>query len=260
MQKEQRELEKLERDKKDEAENQPKRQLERLSRDMKKSAESLRQKNQKESAENMKNTAQDSQKMQNELKKHENQQKVQSKLGDLKEAIRRAKPRKGNGQGKSEQARSQRIKEWEQRAGGGRGNPQAWRQSPGQGQQGQGPQGQQPGQPGQQGQSGLDHHGGELGGQSWGDEHDSNLTGDPTQAHGKTVDEQLTGVQGKGESRRQTVLTAAKKGFATTQYKNVYTSYQKIVEEVMNAEKVPQGYKYYVKRYFQRIKPHSMDD
>ena len=35
--------------------------------------------------------------------------------------------------------------------------------------------------------------------------------------------------------------------------------YKKVVEEVMNQEKVPQGYKYYVKRYFQRIKPHSMD-
>jgi hypothetical protein len=31
------------------------------------------------------------------------------------------------------------------------------------------------------------------------------------------------------------------------------------VEEVIRAEKVPSGYKYYVKRYFQKIKPHSMD-
>ena len=32
-----------------------------------------------------------------------------------------------------------------------------------------------------------------------------------------------------------------------------------IVEEVMQTEKVPSGYKYYIKRYFQKIKPHAMD-
>ena len=32
-----------------------------------------------------------------------------------------------------------------------------------------------------------------------------------------------------------------------------------IVEEVMRNEKVPSSYKYYIKKYFTKIKPHSMD-
>ena len=86
-----------------------------------------------------------------------------------------------------------------------------------------------------------------------------NVTGDPTRFNAKLKDEKLTGIHGQGPSRRETILTSAKKGFAEAAYRKVYADYKKIVEEVMTQEKVPQGYKYYVKRYFQRIKPHSMD-
>ena len=74
---------------------------------------------------------------------------------------------------------------------------------------------------------------------------------------GNTVDESLQGVRGKGPSTRETILTAAQKGFASRSYENVFTKYKTIVEESIKAEKVPSGYKYYVKRYFQKIKPHS---
>ena len=70
----------------------------------------------------------------------------------------------------------------------------------------------------------------------------------------------MQGVQGRdGESTRETILAAAQKGFASRSYKRVYAAYKTIVEEVMHGEKVPSGYKYYVKRYFQKIKPHTMD-
>jgi len=35
----------------------------------------------------------------------------------------------------------------------------------------------------------------------------------------------------------------------------VYSDYTSVVEEVMSKEKVPPGYRFYVKRYFQLIKP-----
>ena len=81
--------------------------------------------------------------------------------------------------------------------------------------------------------------------------------GDPTQKSGDTEDESLQGVRGKGPSTRETILTSAQKGFASRSYKEVYTKYTSNVEEVIKAEKVPRGYSYYVKRYFQKIKPQT---
>jgi hypothetical protein len=242
LEREKKDLEKLERNKQEKQEQAQKRQLERLNRNMKKSAESLRNKNQKEAAQKMRETAQDTRKVQDEMRKIQNQQKVQSQLTDLKDAIRRAKPNKGK-QGQAGM-RSQRIKEWERRAGGQPGDSQQWK--PGQGKPGQGKNGQ-----------GNDPNG--PPGKQYGDQHDPNLMGDPTKLSGNKHGEDLTGLKGPGPSKKHTILTAAQKGFASQGYKQVYAEYKKIVEEVMSAEKVPQGYKYYVKRYFQRIKPHQMD-
>ena len=82
--------------------------------------------------------------------------------------------------------------------------------------------------------------------------------GAPTARKGNTKDEGLQGVQGKGPSTRETILSAAEKGFSSQSYRQVYGKYRSIVEEVINAEKVPGGYKFYVKKYFQKIKPHAM--
>lgn len=245
LNREKRELERLERDRDEEQKDRPQRQLERLTRDMKDAAESLKQKNQeqqKQGAKKLKDMAGEQRRVQDDLRRLANQKKVQSQLGDLKEAIRRAKPKKGGGGQRQQQARMQRITEWEKRAGGQQGNSQAWRQ-------GQNEPGNKEGQL----QKGNDP------GKQWGDSPGPDPMGDPTDRFGKTKNEQLTGVHGQGPSRRETILTSAKKGFAHAAYRKVYADYKKIVEEVMTQEKVPQGYKYYVKRYFQRIKPHSMD-
>jgi hypothetical protein len=240
LQKKERELEELKREKEQKKEAQRKRSLERLSRNMKKSAESLKNKNQdkQEQAKNMKDVADETRKVNDDVRKINNQKKVQSQLGDLKEAIRRAKPKKGGGKGKGF---AQRMQDFKKRAGGGQGNPNAWKQ------QGQGGKG-----------NGKDDPNGKPG-DGIGDSSDPNLMGDATDLAAKKKDEDVNGVHGKGPSRRETIITAAKKGFATTSYKKVYADYRKLVEEVMSTEKVPQGYKYYVKRYFQGIKPHKMD-
>src|SRR5687768_7702888 len=173
-----------------------------------------------------------------------NQKKVASQLGDLKEAMRRAK--KGGSRGPQDRfGRNKKQNDFNRRARGGKGSRQAWK--PGQGQQGPGKNGQQPGGPGQQ-----------PGGQSYGDGEGPELLGDATKKSGNTVDESVSGIHGKGPSTRETILSAAQKGFAQRSYKDVYTRYKTVVEEVINSEKVPSGYKYYVKKYFQKIKPHAM--
>ena len=81
--------------------------------------------------------------------------------------------------------------------------------------------------------------------------------GDETPRLGDTEEVYITGEHGEGPSRRETILTAAQRGFATRAYREVYADYRRIVEEVMNAENIPTGYKYYVRRYFQMINPHN---
>jgi hypothetical protein len=262
LEKEKRELERLQREKQEKQEQQEKRSLERLHRKMKSASDNLknqdkedRERRRKQAAEDMKEAGKEGQKAAEEMKKLGNQKRAQSQLGDLKDSIRRAKQKKGGGQqkgGGSRQARLQRIREWEGRANGGQGNRGQWKgQGQGQGQQGKGQGDPSKGQGGQK----CDDPNGCPG---IGDGHDPDLMGDPTKLSGKKKDEQLQGKHGRGPSKRETIITSAKKGFASAGYKQVYAEYKKVVEEVMNEEKVPQGYKYYVKRYFNRIKPHAM--
>ena len=53
----------------------------------------------------------------------------------------------------------------------------------------------------------------------------------------------------------ETILGAAEKGFATQSYRRVYKDYSAVSEKVMSQQRVPPGYRFYVKRYFQMIKP-----
>ncbi|HEX2573785.1 MAG TPA: hypothetical protein VH877_29820 [Polyangia bacterium] len=88
-----------------------------------------------------------------------------------------------------------------------------------------------------------------------GDAHDPHLLGDPTRIAAHHVTQKLQGAQGSGPSRSATILGASERGFATTAYRRVYGDYNAITEEVMSKERVPPGYRYYIKRYFQLIKP-----
>jgi hypothetical protein len=84
--------------------------------------------------------------------------------------------------------------------------------------------------------------------------------GEETDLKGKRVDSKVEGKQLKqGQSRSEIIKSASEKGFATRQYKDVYGDYSSVVEEVMEKENVPKGYRYYVKRYFQLIKPRGQE-
>jgi len=255
IEKEKRELKRLQREKEEREQSQAKRQLKELHRNMKQAAEDMRRQNQtqqqrRQASQKMRAAARNTGKVDQDQRKTATQKKVASQLDDLREAMRRAK-QQGNRGPKDLFGKNRRQNDFNRRARGGQGARTAWK--PGQGQPGGkqpgGQNGQQPGGKGQQ-----------PGGSEPGTEHDPNLYGDPTARQGDNTDESVQGSQGRdGESTRETILAAAQKGFASRQYKRVYANYKAIVEEVMNSEKVPSGYKYYVKRYFQKIKPHSMD-
>lgn len=255
LDKKKRELKRLEKKKQERQKSQQKRTLKSLHRNMKQAAKDLnkqKQKNQsqeqkqqqrRQASQRMRRASRDTGKVNADRRRIRTQKKVASQLSDLKEAMRRARRRGRNGMrdmfGKN--------RDFKRRARGKRGSRQAWRPGQGKGKgqgQGKGKQGQGKGK----------------GGKNYGDGHDPYLMGDPTAKSGNTRDRSVSGAQGRsGQSVRETILSAAQKGFSSRQYKKVFTEYKDIVEEVIRAEKVPSGYKYYVKRYFNQIKPHSMD-
>jgi hypothetical protein len=253
-----RELEKLQKDEEQKQQSEQRRAVKRLQKDMQKAAENLQKPQKKEddqeqqereqqASRNLKDAARETGRVDQDRRKQATQKKMSSQMDDLREALRRAKQRgnKGPNDPFNKQGKNQ---DFISRARGGKGKGQAWK--PGQGGQGQGKG---------QGKDGQGGDGQQQGGDSWGTEHDDNLTGDPTAKSGNTKDQELQGTSGnKGGSTRETILSAAQKGFASTGYKKVYADYQRIVEEVMRTEKLPSSYKYYVKRYFAKIHP-SMD-
>ncbi len=67
--------------------------------------------------------------------------------------------------------------------------------------------------------------------------------------------EQITGVQGEGASTVQTSKASAEGQQSAVSYKDAYSKYQKLSEDALIQEQIPLGYKFYVKRYFESIKP-----
>ena len=67
--------------------------------------------------------------------------------------------------------------------------------------------------------------------------------------------EHVTGVQGDGPSTVQTTKASAEGQQSAVSYKDAYTKYQKLSEDALTEEQIPLGYKFYVKRYFEAIKP-----
>lgn len=93
-------------------------------------------------------------------------------------------------------------------------------------------------------------------GQGAGTEAGGNLQGEATKPIGKTVDVAAAGVDsGQGEVSSEVVYGAASRGFAGTDYRNIYTEYQTVAEEALASDEIPPGYKFYVRRYFQLIRP-----
>ena len=71
-----------------------------------------------------------------------------------------------------------------------------------------------------------------------------------------TEDTQVQGADtGQGGSRSQVILGAAERGFASRGYQKVYTEYHQVAEESLAKDDIPGGYRFYVKRYFQLIRP-----
>jgi len=156
---------------------------------------------------------------------------------------------------------------------GQQGGQQGQGQGQGQGQQGQQGQGQQqmlvlggqqgggadaileiPGMGQQQGQ-GQQGTGPARQGPGAGVGHDPTMLDDPTHLGGSRQTVRVEGRQGEGPTRSEVIRSSAQRGFASRDYRDVYTDYSGHAEEVLEQDEVPPGYRSYVRRYFQLIRP-----
>jgi hypothetical protein len=66
--------------------------------------------------------------------------------------------------------------------------------------------------------------------------------------------------RGRGPSRSEVIRGGAARGFASRDYERVYAEYERHATESIERDEVPPGYRFYVRRYFDLIRPREDDD
>jgi hypothetical protein len=93
-------------------------------------------------------------------------------------------------------------------------------------------------------------------GHGWGVGHDEHVQGVAHSIKSGTEDTQVAGQDtGQGGSRSEVIQGAAERGFASKGYTKVYREYHTVAEEALNKDEIPGGYRSYVRRYFELIRP-----
>jgi hypothetical protein len=256
-----RRLEKLDRDISDA--KQQRQQLSELDKELKKAAEEL-MKELGKSAEHLKSGAEDMNRMARQQLSEKEKQELKRQLEELREMLRQG--------GAGREQHLKRLQQFAERARGKRGEGSPEGQSGKQGQSGQkgpprltlGPGGTPLPMPGAGSPSGGGERPGEgespAGGTEAGAGSSPELKGEATKLDGKTEDVTAAAVDtGQGAASSEVVYGAAERGFAGSRYQKVYTQYRTVAEDVLEQDKIPAGYEFYVRRYFQLIRPRTAD-
>ncbi len=112
---------------------------------------------------------------------------------------------------------------------------------------GAGPDGASPGGAGEKGE-----------GQSWGSGPGGDPKGKHTDIKGQSVDVRAEAVDTEqGHSNAEVIHSAGQRGFSSQPYRKVYTKYRTVAEGQIEKEKIPDGMRFYVRRYFQLIRPRN---
>jgi len=285
LERRQRELERMERAEQDR--QQSERDLDRLQRDMQQSGNDLRDNRPNDAANGMDRSAEDLHRMSQQQLSQEQMQQLPQRLEELREQLQRQRAQQRQqaqgGQAGGGQSQGERMERFVLRArgqgeSGERGMPLT---TPGnQGQGGQAGEGQGEQQGGSEGgtERGLvlgGEGGGELqipgggnrpgqGGMGQGTRepgpgagtgHDATTLANPTALGATRQNVRVEGEAQHGPSRSEVILGAADRGFVSEDYERVYVDYERHAEEVLEQDQVPGGYRFYVRRYFQLIRP-----
>lgn len=171
-------------------------------------------------------------------KSRDMREQARKQLEEMKETMRRSSNKSGESSSQEDSESAENMRKFLQRANGKEG--QDGKQAGASGKQGPGdkPGGGDPGESNGAGEGAGDKK-----------------LGEETNMNSQAKDSKVDGRNAKGPSKSEIIKAASEKGFATTDYKDVYVDYESVVEDVMDREKVPAGYRYYIKRYFELIKP-----
>jgi hypothetical protein len=258
----QRKLERLERE--SERGKRAAEKLSELDKELAKAAEDLR-KEMGDAAKDLEKGAENVNRIAKKELDDEQKREMIRRLKELREVLRQDSQ---GGEGRQE-----RLQRFSERARGG--------QRPGQGKDGEGQQGgkggnkdvrlrlgkgdtavELPGMGQGQGQGknpggeGESPGGAEQGGKEWGAGHDPNLQGKASSIDNKTHDVSAAGIDtGEGTASAEVIYGAAERGFTSKGYKDVFTEYETVAEQVFEKDDIPPGYRFYVRRYFQLIRP-----
>ncbi|HKO93675.1 MAG TPA: hypothetical protein VJU61_21125, partial [Polyangiaceae bacterium] len=244
---------------------QAQKELSQLDKDLAKAAQEL-MRELGQSAESLRSGAEDVNRMAQKQMTDQQKQQLKQRLEELKELLRQGGP--------GREQHLKRLRQFAERARGkpGEGNqgndPQSGKGGPGGKEGGEltlGPGGQPIPLPGQAAPSGAGKPGagqgqgqGQSGTQEWGSGSDPKVQGAATELDGKTEDVSAAAVDtGQGAASSEVVFGAAERGFTGSRYQKVYTQYRTVAEDVLQGENIPAGYEFYVRRYFQLIRPRS---
>ena len=235
-------------------------QMSELDRELAKAAADL-QKEMGKSGESLERGAQDINRMARQKLDEQQKRELLQRLREMREVLRQDS-QGGDG-------RKQRMERFGDKARGQRPGEEG-----GQGKDGKGGQGK--GRPeirlgrgdtmaeipgGQPGGSSPGKEGGESGGDAdkgsgWGNGHDPNLAGKQTKLDSATHEVSAAGIDsGEGTASAEVIYGAAERGFRGKGYKDIFTEYETVAEQVLDKDDIPSGYRFYVRRYFQLIRP-----
>ena len=282
LKKKERELDSLERE--TAAQQRAERKLDSLQRELEKAAQGLSKHSSQQAADHLQNAAQELKKAAESQLSAERRKQLSQRVQQLREMIskqqsqgRARDTRQANaGQGGKPQAgaggQPLSLKRFVEAARGASGKPEGEGDKPGSDESGMRlvpGQGSKSGAalllPGQQGSeagdpvavvsesaSASDPRAG-SGGKPQSD-------AEPTKLAGKRVDTKVQGEQRDGPSRSEVILESGQRGFASRAYERVHTDYERHAEAVLERDKIPGGYRFYVRRYFQLIRPREVHD
>jgi hypothetical protein len=258
----QRKLERLERES-----NKAKRAAEKMSeldKELAKAAQDLR-KELGDAAKDLEQGAENVNRMAKRELDDDQKREMIRRLRELREVLRQ--------ESQGGESRKERLQRFSERARGGQGQGKDG-QGQGQGQKGGGKGGKDvrlslgrgdtqvempgmgQGQGSGDGQESNGAPGGNERGSQWGTGHDPNLQGDATKLAGKTQDVSAAGIDtGEGTASAEVIYGAAERGFRSKGYRDVFTEYETVAEQVFEKDDIPPGYRFYVRRYFQLIRP-----
>ncbi|HEX2678283.1 MAG TPA: hypothetical protein VHM19_16630 [Polyangiales bacterium] len=281
LQRRKRELDRLDREKKNPETAQKKkhhRDLDKLDRDLNRAAENMQKGDRSSAGDDLEQAAADLDRASQAQRGAEQAQQLAERTQEIRELLRRMRQQNAQDGQQGQQGEMREAKSGEKgrengmqmsRGTNGAGTPRDDGQQQGQqqsGGKGSRPQpftlerfralargGQQPGQPRNQPGGDGDSSDPSSGAPGGGKPRDSDAP--PPSAANADANLRVAGQQGKGASRSEIIYEAATKGFAARDYEAVHGAYAKHADSELERDEVPGGYRFYVRRYFQLIRP-----